>query len=38
MYIGARAAGNEGPAAWLDALVLKGSDWTWDELRSLVGA
>ena len=26
------------PAAWLDAVVLKGSEWTWDDLRSIVGA
>src|SRR5690606_3662868 len=32
------SSGNEGPAAWRDAVVLKGSDWTWDDLRSIVGA
>src|SRR5690606_27584492 len=36
MYIGARAAGNEGPAAWMDAVVLRGAGWTMDQIRRLV--
>src|SRR5690606_26471643 len=32
------SSGNEAPAAWRDAVVLKGSGWTWDDLRSIVGA
>lgn len=35
--LGIPAGGIEGPAAWRDAAVLKGSDWTWDVVRALAG-
>jgi len=37
MWIGARAAGNAGLSALRDVLVLRGADWTPDEVRRLVG-
>jgi len=35
---GIPSGGAQAPAALRDAVVLKGSDWTWDDLRSIVGA
>jgi len=34
---GVPSGGNEAPAAWRDAVVLRGADWTMDDVRRLVG-